>query len=141
LMVPTGGTSKRVDIQGSVVFGYPGMTASVMYSKVADSRLRTEISGELGMISLDQVHIARQVGLTLRGEPTSGRSSGPATTDITVPGDADEYQCEFREFIDLFESGKRESRNNSLRNSLIVAQIMDEIRRQAGIIFPADLQE
>lgn len=141
LMVPTGGTSKRVDIQGSVVFGYPGMTASVMYSKVADSRLRTEISGELGMISLDQVHIARQVGLTLRGEPTSGRSSGPATTDITVPGDADEYQCEFREFIDLVESGQRESRNNSLRNSLIVAQIMDEIRRQAGIIFPADLQE
>lgn len=141
LMVPAGGSAKPVDIQGSVVFGYPGMTASVMYSKVADSRLRTEISGELGMISLDQVHIARQVGLTLRGEPTSGRSAGPSAFDITVPGDADEYQCEFREFMDLVNSGQKESRNNSLRNSLIVARIMDEIRRQAGITFPADLQE
>ena len=93
------------------------------------------------MISLDQVHIARQVGLTLRGEPTSGRSAGPETIDITVPGDADEYQCEFREFMDLIDSGQKESRNNSLRNSLIVARIMDEIRRQAGITFPADLQE
>lgn len=139
LMVPAGGTAKRVDVQGSVVFGYPGMTANVMYSKVADSRLRTEISGELGIISIDQIHIARQVGMTLRGEPTSGRSAGPSAIDITVPGDADEYQCEFREFIDLVDSGQRESRNNSLRNSLIVAQVMDVIRRQAGITFPADL--
>ena len=139
LMVPSGGTVKPVDIQGSVLFGYPGFTASVMYSKVADSRLRTEISGDLGIISVDQIHIPRRIGLTLRGEPTSGRAVGPDTIDISVPGDADEYQCEFREFIDLVDSGQRESRNNSLRNSFLVAQVMDEIRRQAGITFPADI--
>lgn len=138
LNVPVGAFVKPVDIHGNILFGYPGMTACAMYSKVADSRLRTEISGELGMISLDQVHIARQVSLTKRGEPTSGRSAGPQSTDITVPCDADEYQCEFREFIDVVLSGRKESRNNSLRNSLIVARIMDEVRRQAGISFPAD---
>ena len=138
LMVPAEGTAKPVDIQGNVLFGYPGFTASVMYSKVADSRLRTEISGGNGIISMDQIHIQRQVGLTLRGEPNSGRSSGPDTIDITVPQDADEYLCEFREFIDVVNSGRKESRNNSLSNSLITAGIMDEIRRQAGITFPAD---
>ena len=66
------------------------------------------------------------------------RSSGPATKDITVPCDPDEYLCEFKEFIDVIESGRPESANNSLANSLTVAGIMDEIRRQAGIIFPAD---
>ena len=58
--------------------------------------------------------------------------------DITVPCDPDEYLCEFKEFIDVIESGRPESANNSLANSLAVAGIMDEIRRQAGIIFPAD---
>ena len=72
------------------------------------------------------------------GAPTSGRSSGPAVEDITVPCDPDEYLCEFREFIDVLESGRLESVNNCLGNSLAVAETMDEIRRQGGIVFPAD---
>jgi hypothetical protein len=58
--------------------------------------------------------------------------------DITVPCDPDEYLCEFREFIDVIDSGRTESRNNSLSNSLAVASVMDEIRRQGGIVFPSD---
>ena len=131
---------KPIDVQGSVLFGYEGMTATATYSKIADSKLRTEISCEKGILSLDQIHITRQVELTMRGVPTSGRSSGPATTDISVPCDPDEYLCEFREFIDVLESGRLESENNSPGNSLAVAETMDEIRRQAGVFFPADLR-
>lgn len=131
----SGGTMKPVDLQGSVLFEYEGMTATALYSKIADSKLRTEISCDGGIISLDQIHITRQVELTLRGAPTSGRSSGPATTDITVPCDPDEYLCEFTEFIDVLEGGRSESENNSLGNSLAVAEVMDEIRRQAGVYF------
>ena len=129
------GTMKPIDLQGSVLFEYEGMTATALYSKIADSKLRTEISCEKGILSLDQIHITRQVELTMRGAPTSGRSSGPATTDITVPCDPDEYLCEFREFIDNLESGRLESENNSLGNSLAVAEVMDEIRHQAGVYF------
>ncbi len=136
--VPTSCGMMPVDHQGTVLFEYEGMTATATYSKIADSKLRTEISCDRGILSLDQIHITRQVELTMRGAPTSGRSSGPATKDITVPCDPDEYLCEFKEFIDVIESGRSESANNSLANSLAVAGIMDEIRRQAGIIFPAD---
>jgi predicted dehydrogenase len=129
------GTMKPIDLQGCVLFEYDGMTATATYSKIADSKLRTEISCEKGILSLDQIHITRHVELTMRGAPTSGRSSGPATTDITVPCDPDEYLCEFREFIDILESGRLESENNSLGNSLAVAEVMDEIRRQAGVYF------
>ena len=90
-------------------------------------------------MSLDQIHITRQVEFIPHGAPTSGRSNGPATEDVTVPCDPDEYLCEFREFIDVLESGRLESENNSLGNSLAVAETMDEIRRQGGIVFPADL--
>lgn len=129
---------KRIDLQGSVIFEYDGMSASVIYSKIADSNLRTEISCDKGIISLDQIHICRHAGMTRRGAPTSGRSSGPETIDISVPMDADEYLCEFREFIDVLESGHLESSVNNLETSLVTAEILDEIRRQAGVVFPAD---
>jgi len=129
---------KRIDLQGSVIFEYDGMSASVIYSKIADSNLRTEISCDKGIISLDQIHFCRHAGMTRRGAPTSGRSSGPETIDISVPMDADEYLCEFREFIDVLESGHLESSVNSLETSLVTAEILDEIRRQAGVVFPAD---
>ena len=129
---------KRIDLQGSVIFEYDGMSASVIYSKIADSNLRTEISCDKGIISLDQIHICRHAGMTRRGAPTSGRSSGPETIDISVPMDADEYLCEFREFINVLESGHLESSVNSLETSLVTAEILDEIRRQAGVVFPTD---
>lgn len=132
------GRWKRVDLQGSVLFEYEGMSASVLYSKIADSRLRTEISCDGGIISLDQIHICRNALMTRRGAPTSGRASGPQAEDISVPVDPDEYLCEFREFIDVLESGCIESSVNSLETSLITAEILDEIRRQAGVVFPAD---
>lgn len=136
--VPMGFKRKRVDLQGSVVFEYEGMSASVIYSKIADSRLCTEISCDGGILSLDQVHICRHAEMTRRGAPTSGRASGPQAEDISVPVDADEYLCEFREFIDVLESGRLESSVNSLETSLITAGILDEIRRQAGVVFHSD---
>ena len=139
--VPTGEGSKMIDLQGNVLFGYPDMDASVMYSKIADSALPAEISCDDGILSLDAIHIARRAWMTRRGAPTSGRSSGPAAVDISVPADADEYLCEFREFIDTLLSGRRESSVNSLSTSLAVARIMDEVRRQSGVVFPADIRE
>ena len=129
---------KRIDLQGSAVFEYDGMSAAVIYSKIADSNLRTEISCDGGIVSLDQVHICREARMTLRGAPTSGRAAGPQAIDISVPTDPDEYLCEFREFIDVLESGLRESSVNSLETSLVTAEILDEIRRQAGVVFPTD---
>ena len=136
--VPVAGQLQKVDLQGSVVFEYEGMSASVIYSKIAVSRLCTEISCDGGILSLDQVHICRHAEMTRRGAPTSGRASGPQAENISVPVDADEYLCEFREFIDVLESGRLESSVNSLETSLVTAEILDEIRRQAGVVFPAD---
>lgn len=129
-IVPTSSGGRKVDLGGTASFSYDGMEAEVIYSKVADSRLRTEISFDEGIISMDQIHLSRDVWFLKRGLPTSGRSSGPEAVDITLPPDADPYLCEFREFIDILEDGRRESANNSLRNSLLTARILDSIRRQ-----------
>lgn len=126
LILPTG-----VDGQGSASFSYPDMEANVIYSKIADSFLPSEIQTEDGTITIDNIHDFRHVEF----RPRSSRE--PVTL-----GDKEymnEYYYEAKEFIDLIETGRRESSINSLENSLITMEIIDEIRRQTGVSFPADL--
>ena len=61
--------------------------------------------------------------------------------DLTVPNQRNQYYYEIAEFIDLVKQGKRESDINSHANSLAVIEVVDEIRRQLGIVFPADKSE
>ena len=83
-------------------------------------------------------------------DKASAQQAAKDLEDLAAPG-------EVREVMDI-ENGKRQNRsgaayipgqyirsayrkdtaNNSLANSLIVAEIMDEIRRQGEVSFPAD---
>ncbi|MDR1674987.1 MAG: Gfo/Idh/MocA family oxidoreductase [Tannerella sp.] len=119
-----------VDGHGCVNFTCDGgLNATVLYSKIVDSRLPTEIQGENGRITVDRIqHIGR---VTLAGRDGSVK-------DLYTRTERDEYYYEVAEFIDLIQSGRSESTVNSLENSLITIEITDEIRRQAGVVFPAD---
>ncbi|MDR1456435.1 MAG: Gfo/Idh/MocA family oxidoreductase, partial [Tannerella sp.] len=113
-----------VDGHGCVNFTYDsGFNATVLYSKIADSRLPTEIQGENGRIALDRIHIIGQVTLAYR----DGR-----VKELHSRTERDEYYYEVAEFIDLIRDGRSESTVNSLEHSLITVEITDEIRRQAG---------
>lgn len=130
--------SSGVDGQGAVNFAYDGMNATVLYSKIANSSLPAEIQGEDGNITLDRINIIGNVGFTPRLQAASGKGPQPTTEDISALTDKDEYYYEVAEFIDLILSGKRESTINSHENSLITLDIIDEVRRQLGVVYPAD---
>lgn len=119
------------DLQGTIDFVYPGLNATVFYSKIADSFLPTEISGEGGSLVLDKIHICRQVTYFPHGTPASGRGEDSTGTDLTVSEVAqkDDYYYEFREFISCVLSG-HESRINSPDTSISVLRIMDQVRKQ-----------
>lgn len=126
LLLPTG-----VDGQGSAAFLYHGMEANVIFSKIADSYLPSEIQGEDGTISISDIHDFRKIDYRPRN------SRNPVAW-----GDSeylDEYYYEAKEFIDLIETGRFESEINSHANSIITMEIIDEIRRQVGVHFPADI--
>ena len=53
--------SSGADGQGVVNFRYEGMNATVLYSKIANSSLPTEIQGEEGNLLLDAIHTIRDV--------------------------------------------------------------------------------
>ena len=122
--------SSGVDGEGSVVFSYPSMDAAVLYSKIANSSLPTEIQGEDGNIVLDRINIISEVNLHFR----DGRKEL-----LSHPAGNHEYYYEIKEFMDMVQSGRQESSINSWENSLITMEIMDEIRRQLGVTYPADV--
>lgn len=130
--------SSGADGQGAVNFVYDRMNATVLYSKIANSSLPTEIQGEEGNILLDRINIIDRVTFVPRLAATSGKGPAAEPEVISVAIDKNEYYYEIAEFINLILSGKRESEINSHENSLITLEIIDEVRRQMGIVYPAD---
>ena len=130
--------SSGADGQGAVNFRYEGMTATVLYSKIADSRLPSEIEGEEGTLLLDTIHDIRCVTRFPRRGAASGRGPEAVGESVGVEPDRDRYYYEIAEFIDLIEQGRPESAVNSHANSLATLEIIDEVRRQLGVVYPAD---
>lgn len=130
--------STGTDGQGVVNFEYEGMNATVLYSKIANSSLPTEIEGEDGNFMLDKINQINRV--TWQARPVASSGKGPLTPveDISAVTDKDEYYYEVAEFINLVQAGKLESEVNSHENSLITIEIIDEVRRQLGVSFLAD---
>ena len=127
-----------VDGQGAVNFQYKDMNATVLYSKIANSALPTEIEGEEGNLLLDKIHITGKVDYIPRRKTEQGREQDYSSTSIGSPLDHSEYYYEIKEFIDILERGERESAVNSHENSLATMETIDEIRRQMGVRYPAD---
>lgn len=120
--------STGVDGHGAVNFEYDSMSATVIYSKIVNSYFPTEIQGEKGTIISKKINYLDDVKV-LDNEGNE--------TIISEPQE-NTYVYEIREFIDLVLSGERESKILSHENSLITIEIVDEIRRQLDIVYPAD---
>lgn len=130
--------SSGVDAQGAVNFDYEGMNATTLYSKIANSSLPTEIQGEAGNLTIDRINRIGRVEWQPRPAAASGLEQPAAAEELTVPTDRDDYYYEVAEFIDLIEAGRIESAVNSHACSLATLEIIDEVRRQLGVVYPAD---
>ncbi|NMD68971.1 Gfo/Idh/MocA family oxidoreductase [Bacillus sp. DNRA2] len=118
-----------VDGKGSIILKYKDMDAVVMFSKISNSALPAEIQGEEGNLWIDKIHTPERVELRIR----NGK-----TVDLSEMQKQETMYYEAKEFIELIQHGKQESSINSLTNSLIVMDILDEARKQMGVVFPAD---
>ncbi|MDD4920224.1 MAG: Gfo/Idh/MocA family oxidoreductase [Bacteroidales bacterium] len=108
--------STGVDGQGTVLLTYPGMEAVVAFSKISDSFLPSEIQGENGRILIGKLSTMKNPVLELRDG---------TTTDLTVPTIVDDMYYEVKEFIDVIESGAKESAVNTHQRSLDVLELVD----------------
>ena len=118
-----------VDGEGSIIMSYAEMDIVLMYSKITNSLIPSEIQGENGNILIDQMNTPQKIEIAYRnGEKV----------DVSIQQKEETMYYEAKEFIDTILAGKSESAINSLDLSVAVIEIMDEVRRQTGIVFPAD---
>jgi len=118
-----------VDGEGSVLLKYDDKDAVVMYSKITNSYLPSEIQGENGSMLIDKIHSAEKVDIHYNDgtiEPLTVEQSHPA------------MYYEVKEFIELIKQGKTESTTNSFENSYTTMKVLDKVRKEIGLVFPND---
>ena len=130
--------SSGVDGQGAVNMQYDGFNATVLYSKIANSQLPAEIEGEDGNIIIDRIQTPVDVRFYPRQAPASGHEKRAEGESLSAPDTHNEYFYEVEEFINLIEQGRLESDINSHSCSVATMEVIDEVRRQLGVRYPAD---
>lgn len=118
-----------IDGEGSLIMSYENMDAIIIYSKIADSHIPCEIQGEKGCMIIDKINNTEKVQIIYRtGE----------VEDLSVPQLKETMYYEAKEFIELIKNNKKESEVNSYAQSLGVIEIIENVRKQTGIVFQAD---
>ena len=122
--------SSGTDAEASAHLQYDNMSGTISCSAIFSSDLPSRIEGENGTIFIDK--ISRFEKITFSDGLTQ------ELVDISSETPHNIYYYELAEFMNLIQDRRRESQINSHQNSLHCMEVMDHIRRQTGVVFPAD---
>ena len=115
------------DAAGVILADYDDMTAVLNYSKVSDTQGFSEIQGEMGTLQFRQPSHLKEVYLTKRGGVTERITTNAVEQDMLY---------ELRAFNDYVKNPNGISVHQGYSTQAM--KIMDEARRQCGIVFSAD---
>ncbi|MCR8644662.1 Gfo/Idh/MocA family oxidoreductase [Paenibacillus sp. N1-5-1-14] len=118
-----------VDGSGSLLVSYKDLDGMMMHSKITNSHVPSEIQGEKGSIMISK--ISQLSGLEIRYNDGTVESIAQPQVENTM-------FYEVQHFVELLQNGLVESPINTFANSTITLEIMDEARKQLGIVYPAD---
>ncbi len=118
-----------VDGAGSILLKYDDKDAVIMYSKITNSYLPSEIQGEKGSIIIDKIHTPEKVEIHYNDGTIE-----PLTVEQSHPP----MYYEVKEMVELIQQGKTESTINSYKNSYTTMQIVDKVRDEIGLVYPSD---
>ncbi len=112
---------------GAVIMQYTDMIAEAIYSKITDSVNPSILMGEEGSILVHGVAMTKAIEIIFR----DGRRE-----QIPYSPSGNNMEYEIREFIRLINQSN--SKHPFRQYSLNTARVIDEVRRQNGIVFDAD---
>lgn len=116
-----------VDAHGTVLFEYPNFLVTIQHSKVSDGHIASELQGEDGAILIDM--ISECTGFTIQ-------KHGASAQVISVTQVENSMLYEAIAFAEQIEEGVMNQAY--VQRSLEVSEAITEIRKQTGVVFPAD---
>ena len=131
-----------IDLAGEALLGYGDKVVSLSYGKTSDDVLGSEVEGERGTLVWDA--ISCPVNLRLH-EPEGGgqvfRMGESELRPIASEVPERDMVCEIEDFASAVRGDEagRGVRDRCERVTLDALFVMDQIRAQAGVRFPADL--
>ncbi len=116
-----------VDIQTSMIFEYSNAQAILYSGLTSNSEMKAEISGSDGTVYLNP-----------RWHETQGYSveKNDKLAKVQLPTRGKGYEYEIEEVHQCLRKGKTESDLWSLNHTCDLIRIMDDIRKQTGVVFP-----
>ena len=120
--------SNGIDGAGTILTEYPDFQGELLYSKITDSRVPSQIQGEEGSMIIEEIPDTVNIKIRTRKDK--------AWEEIKIDKKENNMYYEIEEFIRLIENGESAEKHNQY--SLWELAVMDEARKQIGIVFPAD---
>lgn len=119
---------RGIDTSGTLTMVYPDFQVVAMGAKDSGNVAGGVFLGDEGSIRFDgPVSLTSEFEITKKGETTRFTSS---LLHRMYP--------EFMVFSEIIKGGHEEQYRLNLRRSRIVARILEQSRKQAGVVFPAD---
>ncbi len=115
------------EASGTALLDYEDMQAELIYSKITASSIPSEIQGENAAMLIDEIADTKEITLSYR--------SGEKEV-FKIEKEENNMCYEIETFADLIE--KNSVHHPYLYHSKMELTVMDEIRRQEHVIFPAD---
>lgn len=155
-----------IDGAGSALCRYGEGTrqfvVELAHSKICDDKLPSQIEGEAATLSMDAPNTPQHAHVDYRGVPvpaikaTDPTSAGDRREEIAIAPCANSMEFELHDFAALVRAarGEQDVRLTTMWGELDAASalrrftevtleslgVCDEVRRQAGIVFPADAE-
>ena len=116
-----------VDGAGTILVEYDGMQGELLYSKITNSKLPSQIQGEKGCMIIREIPDTRELSIIYN----NGEKE-----EVEINKHENNMYYEAEELIKLIKS--KESGSDHNKYSVMELKVMDEVRKQLGIVFPAD---
>lgn len=116
-----------VDAHGSIIMNYGDFDVTIVHSKVSHSAIASEIQGEEGTLVIEKLSECQRITFI----PRDGKS-----LDLSQPQHINSMLYEAENFAALVADNHLN--HAELARSRTVAGLLTEIRRQTGVVFPAD---
>lgn len=116
-----------VDAHGTVLLNYPDFLVTVQHSKVSNGIIPSEFQGEDGLILIENFTESNKFELHLG-----------ATSPQSVIVEQEENSMIYEALAFAAQIHDKKMNQTHVQRTLIVSELITEVRRQTGVVFPAD---